>query len=332
MYRCVTAAFALACFGSFAPSACAAAGANEPLIRELQAVNAKLVDATRRKDIKATMALMTPDFQMKKMQGGWLNRAQTEALLRKSWPTIVGFRTWRIGVRNAKSAGNSATALVEDRVEADVKDTKGLIRTIVMQTIAKEEWTRVNGTWKFRRMEDVKSQIAASGPAYVPWKQALGTAKAAAARAKKGPKPGIKAADARRLLESSYAASRKAFRAKDVAGVMASATPDYTVEYPSRSSSRWQVEQDLRKDLKSTKSIKSWSTTIGAINVTGNTFTAEITERKNWVLVDGSGKPHTSDVVDTMRDVWVKTPTGWRNRKTIMLGATVKVDGRLQEE
>ena len=330
MYRRDFVIIALACLGALAP----AVRADDAAVKaELNRLNAKLVDATRCKDIKATMALMTPDFQMKKIKGSWQNRAQTEAVLRKSWPTIAGIRSWRIAMRDLKILGPSATALVEDQVIADVKDSKGLLHSVTMHTITREEWRQVNGAWKFRRMEDVKSQTTAGGPAYVPWKQALRDSKAAAAaRAKAGPKPGIKVADARRLLETAYAASRKAFRAKDVAGVMASATPDYSVEYPSHTSARWQVERDLRKDLKATKSVTFWIETIGAINVTGDSFTAEITERKNAIVLDSKGKPHTSEVMDTLRDVWVKTPSGWRNRKTIVLGATVKVDGQLQPE
>ena len=330
MYRRECVIIALACLGALAPSVRADDAA---VTAELGRLNAKLVDATRRKDIKGTMALMTPDFQMKKISGGWQNRAQTEAVLRRSWPTIAGIRSWRIGMRDLKVSGNSATALVEDEVIADVKDSKGLLHGVTMHTITREEWRRVNGAWRFRRMEDVKSQTTAGGPAYVPWKQALRDSRtAAAAIGKAGPKPGIKVAAARRMLETAYAASRKAFRAKDVAGVMASATKDYTVEYPSHSSSRWQIERELRNDLKATKSVTSWTATIGAIKVTGDSFTADITERKNTVMLDSKGKPHTSDVMDTLRDVWVKTPLGWRNRRTMVLGATVKIDGQLQPE
>ncbi|HEY3412131.1 MAG TPA: nuclear transport factor 2 family protein [Armatimonadota bacterium] len=329
MSRTDLAAIALACVAALAP----AARANDAAVKaELDRLNDKLIDATRRKDTRALMALMTPDFQMKKTTGGWVNRARTEALLRKSWPAIAGFRSWRTDIRNLKTSGNTATAIVEDYVVADMKDSKGGIHVVTMQTIARQEWRRTDGAWRFRRMEDLKAKNTTAGPVYVPAKQALRVSRKAVPRPKAGPKPGISEANARLLLEKAYAASRKAFRAKDVAGVMATATKDYTVEYPARTSSRWQVERDLRKDLKSTKAIKSWTAKIGAITVAGDSFTANITESKTSIILDGNGKPHTSEVVDTLKDVWVKTPSGWRNRKTIVVAATVKLDGRLQAE
>jgi hypothetical protein len=66
--------------------------------------------------------------------------------------------------------------------------------------------------------------------------------------------------------------------------------------------------------------------------VTGDTFSAEIKEIKSTVILDSQGKPHTSEVADSLRDIWVKTPSGWRNRKTVVLNVTVKVDGRTQGE
>lgn len=309
---------------------CAGVRADDAAVkRSLDAVNRQLQIATVRRDGKAVLALMTPDFMMKPYKGGWLNRSQTERKMRATWVGIVAYRDWSYRIRDLVVKGNQATAMMDERLRVDVKEKNGATRTVAVETVSRNVWKRTQSGWKFHRIEDLKANVAASGVSFVPVDRAL--------RKPGGVLPGTKGTvmtedAARRMLEAAYANSRKAFRARNASSVMALALPEYVVEYPSSTMRRWQVERELKLELKTTRSVGKWTSRIDSIVVTKDTITALVSESKESTLLDPRGKPHSSVVEDTIKDIWVRTPAGWRNKKSIVLNARVRVDGKVQKQ
>lgn len=292
--------------------------------RSLDAVNRRLQMATVRKDSKGVMAQMTPDFKMKPYKGGWLNRAQTEQKMRATWGRIAGYRDWGLRIRDLVVKGDQATAMVDERLRVDLKEKNGATRTVAVETVSRNVWKRTQGGWKFHRTEDLKANVVASGVSFVS---------ADRATRKPGQKGAVLSEDAaRRVLETAYSDSRKAFRAGNASAVMALALPEYVVEYPSSTMRRRQVERELRLELKTTRSVGKWTSRIDGMVVTKDTITAVVTESKESTLFDPRGKLHASVVEDTIKDIWVKTPAGWRNKKSIVLNARVRVDGKVQKQ
>lgn len=298
---------------------------NAAVKRELDKLNTTLIRATVRRDSKAVMALMTPDFTLKPVNGKVYTKAQAETEMKRTWPSIKAFRFWNLTITDFKVNGDSAIGTVEERMTVDLKDKKGHVRPTTLLTVTKNTWRKTKSGWKFSRMEDIAARAVRSNVSYVPF---------GSQSHKRAKPPGAASdyseAEARRLLEIAYAGTRKAFRAKDSNGVLALTTPDYVVEYPDRTMTRRQVRDALVSELRATKSVNEWVMAIGAITLTGDSITAEVKERKVSTLMDSRGKPHSQVVEDTTRDTWRLTNAGWRNTKTTVLSSRVVIDGKVQ--
>lgn len=293
--------------------------------RELDSLNNALIRATVRRDSKAVMALMTPDFTLKQVNGTVYNKAQSEAQMKKTWPAIKAFRVWNLVIRDFTVTGNTAVGIVDEQLSVELKDKKGRVHPTMLLTATRNTWKKTSSGWKFARMEDIASRMVKSDVSYVPFGSMPRKRKSSA-----GTTGVVSDADARKFLEKAYAATRKAFNAKDANGVLALTTPDYTVEYATRSMTRRQVRDSLVSELKATKAVSSWVQSVGDITITRDTIVAQVKERKVSTLVGARGKSHSQVVEDTTRDAWRLTSAGWMNVKTTVLSSRVIIDGKVQ--
>lgn len=321
---------------------------------ELKHVQRRFQDAVRKRNMEAVLALMTPDFTMKPLNGAEINRQAAEAAMRQTWPDIVSISDWTLEIVDLKVEGNKATGTVRERLKAVLKDADGNRYEESRASRSHNVWVRTASGWKYRRMAELQDESAPgkvesaqdlnetfAGLEFTPaseWRQKTAANRAAARaasqqkqdRSQAAPvvKP-VTEAEARTMLRDMYAAFRADVRRKDAKAALAKLTDNYTVEYPDHNEGRGAVERGMAGEFKATLEIPEWNQTVRAVTVDGNTVTAVVEDRKTSLFRDPNGQTRTSRVEATMRDTWIKTPKGWKNRRTEIQKLRAYLDGKL---
>ncbi len=117
----------------------------------------------------------------------------------------------------------------------------------------------------------------------------------------------------RKAIEAWYASNMEAFKAKDVAAIMALRTDDFhTITPDGRVNTRADMEARTRSFLDRIDHFISQDNQIGTIEVTGNLASADVTQKtvRMQRFADGTLHKVEGDVVQ--RETWKKTAEGWR--------------------
>lgn len=314
-------------------------------------VRAELVDvqrqfqaAVRGRDEGAVVALMTSDFTQRFADGRVINRKQAEAEMKATWPSIVSIDEWELEIVDLKVNGDVAVGKVREKIVATLKDKQGERSPATIDSRSRNTWIRTASGWKYKRMEELPKEETLEGVEYVSsdqWQRETQARRSAdrsqanrdkdRAAAVQGDAP-ISKAEARRMLDKVYAKFRADVRRKDAKAALSSLTDDYVVEYPTHNEARGAVERSMKGDLKATESIPEWNLTIRDITVDGNTITALLEDRKTAVYRGPDGSRFRGRVEATMKDTWVKTREGWKNRRTEMIRIRAYRDGKLVQQ
>lgn len=117
----------------------------------------------------------------------------------------------------------------------------------------------------------------------------------------------------RKAIEDWYARNMEAFKAKDVAAIMALRTDDFhTITPDGRVHTRADMETRTRLFLDRIDHFISQDNQIGTIEVEGDLASAEITQRTVRMQRFPDGTLHKVEAGAVQRETWKKTDGGWK--------------------
>ena len=117
----------------------------------------------------------------------------------------------------------------------------------------------------------------------------------------------------RKAIEQWYTLNMEAFKAKDVAAIMALRADDFhTITPDGKVSTRADMEARTRGFLDRIDHFISQDNQIGAIQVEGNLASADITQRTVRMQRFPDGTLHKVEAVAVQRETWKKTAEGWK--------------------
>ena len=117
----------------------------------------------------------------------------------------------------------------------------------------------------------------------------------------------------RKAIEKWYAHNMEAFKAKDVAAIMALRTADFhTVTPDGRVNTRAEMETRTRLFLDMIDHFISQDNRIGTIDVEGNMASADITQKTVRMQRFPDGTLHKVESAVVQRETWKKTLKGWK--------------------
>lgn len=282
---------------------------------QIEAQMARFQKAFRNKELAAMRSITTPDFTMKSPDGTVSSRKEAESVIAAEMKSIRSIKEWTLKIERLTVKGNVATAIVSERMVAQVANPLGKDRLSVANARMRETWIKTSAGWRYKRAEALS---ASSGPANMKFVSAteLDTRR---------PEYVV----VRKAIEAQYAVYRKAIRARDFRTAMSTMTDDVTVLYPNgRTFNRKQTEESLRQTLRDLRSVKEWTMKIAHLNVRKTTAVATVGERMVTTFEDYRGTIHNQTLVDFYQDTWIKTTRGWRLRNTRIMRGEVTVDGK----
>ena len=117
----------------------------------------------------------------------------------------------------------------------------------------------------------------------------------------------------RKAIEAWYASNMEAFKAKDVAAVMALRTDDFhTITPDGKVNTRDDMEARTRSFLDRIDHFISQDNQIGTIEVEGDLASADVTQRTVRMQRFPDGALHKVETGAVQRETWKKTAEGWK--------------------
>jgi ketosteroid isomerase-like protein len=127
----------------------------------------------------------------------------------------------------------------------------------------------------------------------------------------------------RKQIEAQIARFQAAFRKKDIAAMRNITTPDFTLKSRDGTvSTRREANAALVVEMKSIKSIKSWTIKIEKLTVKGNVATAIVSERMVASVADRYLKERETLNTGRMKETWVKTAAGWSYKRAEQIASS----------
>jgi ketosteroid isomerase-like protein len=112
-------------------------------------------NAMLRRDTPAIMKMLTEDFTWHLLDGKVLSRRQTQDELRGYFGSVKSVEDMTITVQKLTVHGNTATALVTEKVTAVTQDEKKPVRTTTTERY-REHWLKTREGWKIQRTHVLK--------------------------------------------------------------------------------------------------------------------------------------------------------------------------------
>ena len=117
----------------------------------------------------------------------------------------------------------------------------------------------------------------------------------------------------RKALEEWYARNIEAFKAKDVAAIMALRTDDFhTITPDGKVNTRADMETRTRRFLDRIDHFISQDNQIGTIDVKGNLASADIAQKTVRMQRFPDGTLHKVESAVVQRETWKETTEGWK--------------------
>lgn len=117
----------------------------------------------------------------------------------------------------------------------------------------------------------------------------------------------------RKAIEAWYASNMEAFKAKDMAAIMALRTDDFhTITPDGKLNTRADMEARTRSFLDRIDHFISQDNQIGTIEVEGDLASADVTQRTVRMQRFPDGTLHKVEAGAVQRETWKKTAEGWK--------------------
>jgi hypothetical protein len=132
----------------------------------------------------------------------------------------------------------------------------------------------------------------------------------------------------RKQLEKSYSEMAQALKRRDMDAFMKWMTPDYQVQGKGKAKDAKTFKAETTLQLLMVKTITAASMKMTALKDGKEGAKASVTMSVAGVLATDPKQPHTLKNVSKHTDTWVKSPEGWRIKKTEPAGSQLFVDGK----
>jgi acetyl esterase/lipase len=158
---------------SLALSGCASTGDAR---REIQAAIDASIEADRRDDVAARLALLAPEFELVTLDGRVLRRAEVErGIASFQQSTIAVSPATRTAIETIRVDGNVATVLTHQHLVRTVRGPGGNPVERISNIRHRETWVRTPAGWKAKRVEETEQGPVTLAGEPVPF-DAAGTA------------------------------------------------------------------------------------------------------------------------------------------------------------
>jgi len=133
---------------------------------------------------------------------------------------------------------------------------------------------------------------------------------------------------ARAAIEANYARFNAAFRHKDLDGMFATLTDDFTLSMPGKTTmNAIQTRQVYAALFGSMKRVDEVTQTIQSFHPHGRTADTTVRMVMRFTATD-EGRDQHGVQTTTWRDTFVRTRGGWKLRRAVNLTQTMTVDGK----
>ena len=109
-------------------------------------------------NITAIQAVFTRDFEWRLPDGGSLDRAATEAAIRKQMDATVRVHEMSISIEQLAVSGGRATACTKERLVATVRGEDGRLERQTTRETYRDVWVRTRKGWRFRLADLLSSE------------------------------------------------------------------------------------------------------------------------------------------------------------------------------
>ncbi len=126
-------------------------------------------------------------------------------------------------------------------------------------------------------------------------------------------------ADSRREIRAVYESLSTIYNHEDLDGVMSWVTPDFKWTLMDGTKLNRAAAKASMKDLFDSTQTGHWHIDLLNTVIAGPMATVVAQYRFDGVLLDPSHKPYKATFIDTERQNWLRTPSGWRQMSESML-------------
>src|SRR5688572_15291128 len=136
-------------------------------------------------------------------------------------------------------------------------------------------------------------------------------------------------ADVKSEIQTVYDKLGKAFMSKNVDGILALCTPDFTHKQPNgRVSAGPAMAAQLKQQFATGMIIIDWKSKLLEVKTKGNTATVKSNDQAKMQMKEPDGKTHTYAVNSSAIDTLVKTREGWKFKTVHVLKERMTRDGK----
>lgn len=130
------------------------------------------------------------------------------------------------------------------------------------------------------------------------------------------PSPSPEAATVRRQLERQYELNRQAFLKEDLDAIMALRTDDFqTVGPDNQTRGRAAMRQYTAGLLNGIERWNELTFAIDSLEIVGDEAQAIVRQHLDRMALRPDGKVHHVETWATQREIWLRTPAGWKLRR-----------------
>jgi ketosteroid isomerase-like protein len=135
-------------------------------------------------------------------------------------------------------------------------------------------------------------------------------------------------ADDRKDIDALYSKVGKAMEAKDINGILATGTKDFTYTEAGKTMTGEQVSAQMKEQFKAVKGPMKSKLTVVSCKITGKTAMVISTDYSEMQVPGQDGKSHKVVTTGKSKDVVVKTDKGWLMKSVNVLSSSMTMDGK----
>ena len=128
------------------------------VLKELEAVFAKRMQAVKNKDAEAQIAQVSPDYTAQEPNGQTLNYDQIAAYMRRGAEQFVTVKDLSITIESLTISGNEAIVDARQKNFRTQRLGDGNIHDVETGVLQREIWVRTKEGWKLKRVDNLRER------------------------------------------------------------------------------------------------------------------------------------------------------------------------------
>ena len=128
------------------------------VLKELEAVFAKRMQAVRNKDAEAQVAQVSPDYSATEPNGQTLNYEQIVAYMRRGAEQFVTVSDLSVTIESLTVRGNEAIVDARQKFARTQRLRDGNTHNVETGVLQREIWVRTTEGWKLKRVDNLRER------------------------------------------------------------------------------------------------------------------------------------------------------------------------------